>query len=80
MIPGSWNPKKYSPASCSTSTIASRSWVWRFSASRNEFLPRIWEAIDEGAWDEIPGYENELVAAFESAAALADEASALLER
>jgi N-acetylated-alpha-linked acidic dipeptidase len=47
---------------------------------RDEFLPRIWEAIDEGAWDEIPGYEKELVAAFERAAAVADEASVLMER
>ncbi len=45
---------------------------------RDEVLPRIWEAIDAGAWDEIAGYERELVAAFERAGALADEARSVL--
>jgi N-acetylated-alpha-linked acidic dipeptidase len=45
---------------------------------RDEVLPRIWEAIDAGAWEEIAGYENELVAAFERAAQLADEAHSVL--
>jgi N-acetylated-alpha-linked acidic dipeptidase len=47
---------------------------------RDEVLPRIWEAIDQGAWDEIAGYEKELVAAFERAGELADEAAAALVR
>jgi N-acetylated-alpha-linked acidic dipeptidase len=47
---------------------------------RDEVLPRIWEAIDAGAWDEIAGYEKELVAAFERAGRLADEASSVLVR
>ena len=46
---------------------------------RDEVLPRIWEAIDEGAWDEIEGYERELVAAFERAGSLLDEAAAVLD-
>jgi hypothetical protein len=45
---------------------------------RDEVLPRIWEAIDEGAWEEIAGYEQELVAAFERAGSLLDDAFALL--
>ncbi|HEY7697501.1 MAG TPA: M28 family peptidase [Vicinamibacteria bacterium] len=47
---------------------------------RDEVLPRIWEAIDQGAWGEIEGYERELVAAFERAGSLLDEAASLLER
>jgi N-acetylated-alpha-linked acidic dipeptidase len=46
---------------------------------RDELLPRIWEAIDEGAWDEIEGYERELVNAFSRAAALAEQAARALE-
>jgi N-acetylated-alpha-linked acidic dipeptidase len=46
---------------------------------RDELLPRIWEAIDQGAWDEIVGYEQELVTAFARAAALAEEATRALE-
>ena len=46
---------------------------------RDEVLPRIWEAIDAGAWDEIEGYERELVAAFERAGSLLDEAAAVLD-
>jgi N-acetylated-alpha-linked acidic dipeptidase len=46
---------------------------------RDEVFPRIWEAIDEGAWGEIEGYERELAAAFERAASLADEAARVLE-
>jgi N-acetylated-alpha-linked acidic dipeptidase len=45
---------------------------------RDELLPRIWEAIDQGAWDEIEGYERELVTAFGKAAALAEEAARAL--
>jgi N-acetylated-alpha-linked acidic dipeptidase len=45
---------------------------------RDELLPRIWEAIDQGAWEEIEGYERELVTAFERAASLADEATRTL--
>jgi N-acetylated-alpha-linked acidic dipeptidase len=45
---------------------------------RDEVLPRIWEAIDAGAWEDIEGYERELVAAFERAGALLDEASRIL--
>jgi N-acetylated-alpha-linked acidic dipeptidase len=47
---------------------------------RDEVLPRIWEAIDAGAWGEIEGYERELVAAFERAASLAEQAASVLER
>jgi hypothetical protein len=47
---------------------------------RDEVLPRIWEAIDAGAWDEIEGYEKELVAAFERAISLLDEARSVLLR
>jgi N-acetylated-alpha-linked acidic dipeptidase len=47
---------------------------------RDEVLPRIWEAIDARAWDEIGGYERELVTAFERAGSLLDEAAAVLER
>jgi N-acetylated-alpha-linked acidic dipeptidase len=46
---------------------------------RDEVLPRIWEAIDAGAWYEIEGYERELVVAFERAASLLDEAQSVLE-
>ena len=46
---------------------------------RDEVFPRIWEAIDEGAWGEIEGYERELAAAFERAGSLADEAARVLE-
>ena len=40
---------------------------------------QIWEAIDEGAWGEIEGYERELAAAFERAGSLADEVARVLE-
>jgi N-acetylated-alpha-linked acidic dipeptidase len=46
---------------------------------RDEVLPRIWEAIDAGAWEEIDGYERELVTAFEKATSLLDEAGAVLD-
>jgi len=46
---------------------------------RDEVLPRIWEAIDAGAWEEIEGYERELVTAFEKAGSLLDEAAAVLD-
>jgi N-acetylated-alpha-linked acidic dipeptidase len=45
---------------------------------RDELLPRIWEAIDQGAWDEIEDYERELVEAFQRAASLAEEATGAL--
>ncbi|MBW2493770.1 MAG: hypothetical protein JRE43_03380, partial [Deltaproteobacteria bacterium] len=45
---------------------------------REEVLPRIFEAIDDGRWEEIPGYEKELAAGFDRAAGLLDEARALL--
>jgi N-acetylated-alpha-linked acidic dipeptidase len=47
---------------------------------RDEVLPRIWEAVDAGAWGEIDGYEKELVAAFDRAASRAEQAASLLER
>jgi N-acetylated-alpha-linked acidic dipeptidase len=46
---------------------------------REEVLPRIFEAIDDGRWEAIPAYEKELAAAFDRAAALLDEARSLLE-
>ena len=45
---------------------------------REQVLPRIFEAIDDGRWEAIPGYEKELAAGFDRAAALIDEARALL--
>jgi N-acetylated-alpha-linked acidic dipeptidase len=46
---------------------------------REEVLPRIFEAIDDGRWDAIPQYEKELVAGFDRAARLLDDARRLLE-
>ena len=45
---------------------------------REEVLPRIFEAIDDGRWEAIAGYEKELAAGFDRAAELLDEATALL--
>jgi N-acetylated-alpha-linked acidic dipeptidase len=45
---------------------------------RQELLPRIFEAIEAGEWEEIERYEQQLVVAFDRAAALLDEAEALL--
>jgi N-acetylated-alpha-linked acidic dipeptidase len=41
---------------------------------REEVLPRIWEAIDRGAWDDVPRYDAQLAAAFDRAAGLLREA------
>jgi N-acetylated-alpha-linked acidic dipeptidase len=46
---------------------------------REEVLPRIFEAIDDGRWDAIAKYERELVAGFDRAARLLDDARRLLE-
>jgi N-acetylated-alpha-linked acidic dipeptidase len=45
---------------------------------RPEVLPRIFEAIERGERDSIPRHEAKLVAAFERAAALLVDATALL--
>ncbi len=45
---------------------------------REEVLPRIFEAIDDGRWDAIPEYEKELVAGFGRAAELMQQARALV--
>ncbi len=45
---------------------------------REEVLPRIFEAIDDARWEAIAGYEAQLVAGFERAAALLEESEALL--
>jgi len=46
---------------------------------REEVLPRVFEAIDDGRWEAIPAYEKQLSAGFDHAAKLLDEASALLD-
>ena len=46
---------------------------------REEVLPRIFEAIDSGNWEEIPGYQGQLVAAFDRASDLLQRAEALLK-
>ena len=46
---------------------------------RSEVLPRIFEAIESGAWDDIPRYENQLVAAFDNATELLEEAMKLVD-
>ncbi|MGB5295841.1 MAG: M28 family peptidase, partial [Thermoanaerobaculia bacterium] len=46
---------------------------------RAEVLPRIFEAIDSGAWNEIPTYEQQLVDAFDHAAKLVLQAEGLIE-
>jgi len=45
---------------------------------REEVLPRIFEAIESGAWDEIPRFEDQLIEAFNRAAALVLRADDLL--
>ncbi len=47
---------------------------------REEVLPRIFEAIDDGRWQAIPNYERELAAGFSRAAKQLDEARSLLGR
>ena len=42
---------------------------------RRELLPRIFEAIKAREWENIPGYEDELVRAFERASGLIKQAS-----
>ncbi len=42
---------------------------------RTAYLPRIWDAIDRGDRAAIPGYEQEIVAAFDRAAAILREAA-----
>jgi N-acetylated-alpha-linked acidic dipeptidase len=45
---------------------------------REEVLPRIFEAIDDGRWESIARYEKELVAGFGRAAEMLKQARALL--
>jgi len=45
---------------------------------RTELLPRIFEAILAGEWDDVPRYEEQLVQAFDRASRLMREASHLL--
>jgi N-acetylated-alpha-linked acidic dipeptidase len=47
---------------------------------REEVLPRIFEAIDDGRWEAIATHEKELAAGFERAAKMLDKARALLDR
>ena len=42
---------------------------------RKELLPRIFEAIESGAWDKIPTFEQQLVDAFDRAADLLQQAT-----
>jgi N-acetylated-alpha-linked acidic dipeptidase len=46
---------------------------------RAEVLPRIFEAIESGAWKEIPTYEQQLVDAFDLAANLVQQADSLIQ-
>jgi N-acetylated-alpha-linked acidic dipeptidase len=46
---------------------------------RREVLPRIWEAIDAAAWEDIEGYERQIAKAIEQAIALHEEARLLLD-
>ncbi len=46
---------------------------------RSAYLPRIWDAIDRDDRAAIPGYEQEIVAAFDRAAAILRDADGLLE-
>jgi N-acetylated-alpha-linked acidic dipeptidase len=46
---------------------------------RSAYLPRIWDALDRNDRAAVPGYEAEIVAAFDRAAAILEEASALLD-
>jgi len=45
---------------------------------RSAYLPRIWDAIDRNDRAAIPAHEREIVAAFDAAAAILREASALV--
>ncbi|HEU4517508.1 MAG TPA: transferrin receptor-like dimerization domain-containing protein, partial [Steroidobacteraceae bacterium] len=45
---------------------------------RSAYLPRIWDALDRNDRAAIPGHEAEIVAAFDRAAKILQEASALL--
>jgi len=47
---------------------------------RSAYLPRIWDAIDRDDRAAIPAYEAEIVAAFDRATAILQEASSLLDR
>jgi N-acetylated-alpha-linked acidic dipeptidase len=47
---------------------------------REELVPRIFEAIEVGRFDELPAYEAELVAAFDRAAATLKAAEARLSK
>jgi N-acetylated-alpha-linked acidic dipeptidase len=47
---------------------------------RSAYLPRVWDTIDRGDRQAIPGYEREIVIAFDRAAALLREANALLAK
>ncbi len=46
---------------------------------RSAYLPRIWDAIDRNDRAAIPGYEQEIVAAFDRASGIVREASSLLD-
>jgi hypothetical protein len=46
---------------------------------RSAYLPRIWDALDRGDRAAIPGYEAEIVAAFDRAAGILRDATTLLE-
>ena len=46
---------------------------------RQEVLPRLFEAIDSGAWHQIDGFERQLVTAFDDATTLILRAEALLD-
>ena len=45
---------------------------------RSAYLPRIWDAIDRGDRNAIPGYEREIVVAFDRASSILRDATALL--
>ena len=45
---------------------------------RSAYLPRIWDALDRNDRDAVPNHEAEVVAAFDRAAAISREATALL--
>ncbi len=46
---------------------------------RSAYLPRVWDALDRNDRDAIPKHEAEVVAAFDRAAAISREATALLD-
>jgi N-acetylated-alpha-linked acidic dipeptidase len=45
---------------------------------RSAYLPRVWDALDRGDRQAIPGYEQEIVTAFGRASAILRDATALL--